>query len=253
MTEARTASDFAKLLESTSEKLNKQKTPSEPSEEVSFPRFSFVEKTSRTETIAYLEQTYYRRGVYPTLTVLNKHLKNEKLPPVDLDFLRADEFSEVLQNRGLPAFAEPTSKSWEQIDYRFQLAVGFLCDFSDKRSHGAKLKEAGLTSREWQGLIRRQNHYNYFTERLEQVWSKDVEPRAKLAIARGIENGDLASVKYFHEYTDRYRPDQAQVMNLTLVISGLLEILAKYVGKEVLQAVAVEMESSGLLQLPKGK
>ncbi|MET0786342.1 MAG: hypothetical protein ABWY25_06510, partial [Paenisporosarcina sp.] len=183
-------------------------------------------------------------------STLDRHIKSLGYhPPSDWNAYLADaELEEVLINRGLPTYDSPTNR----IDSNFALAVTLICDISDKRTKAAKLKDAGLTTRQWTGFLKRNSHYNYFQERLNKVWNDEVEPNAKLAISRAVEAGDLQAVKYFHEYTDRYRPQDQQIVNLQLIISGLLEILARHLSKELLQIVATELEQTGLLSIASG-
>lgn len=245
--EIRSADDFTKLLSSLESKTKEAASTSNPQEqERPQPKFYFVPKNTRTETIAFVDNYFHINKKHASIEQINGHLATQKLPPVEKSFLDSDEFAQICQDRGLPLFHSDPN----QIDFRFQLAVTLLCDFSDKRSHAAKLKEAELTTKEWSTFIKIPRYNEFFQDRLNEIWDKDVESRAKTAIVKGIDSGDLAAVKYFHEYTDRYRPQDATIANLSLVISGLLEILAKHVSKEVLQSISREMEQTGFLQLP---
>ena len=213
--------------------------------------FGIIPRNLKTEVIDFLQNVYNTNGKFPSKSSLNTHILHlgYKPPHQGWDEYLADaELEEVLINRGLPTYDSPTNR----IDSNFALATTLICDISDKRTKAAKLKDAGLTTRQWTGFLKRRSHYNFFQSRLEKVWNDEVEPNAKLAISRAVEAGDLQAVKYFHEYTDRYRPQDQQIVNLQLIITGLLEILAKHLSKELLQTVASELEQTGLLAIGSG-
>ena len=246
--------NLEEILNIDIEALKKEYAPKvkEPPSEQKSHRLSFgiIPRNLKTEVIDYLEKIYNQNGKFPGVRSLDSHIKSLGYkPPIDWqEYLSDAELEEVLLNRGLPTYDSPPNR----IDSNFSLAVTLICDISDKRTKAAKLKDAGLTTRQWTGFLKRRSHYNYFQDRLQRVWNDEVEPNAKLAISRAVEAGDLSAVKYFHEYTDRYRPQDQQVINLQLIITGLLEILAKHLSKELLQTVASELESTGLLAIGTG-
>lgn len=243
--------EIADILNIDVNELRKEHLKKQPAEnKVHRLSFGIIPRNLRTTVVDFLEQVYNRDGKFPSKRSLDTHVRSLGFrPSQDWDEYLADaELEEILINRGLPTYDSPTNR----IDSNFALATTLICDISDKRSKAAKLKDAGLTTRQWTGFLKRRSHYNYFTERLQRVWNDEVEPNAKLAISRAVEAGDLTAVKYFHEYTDRYRPQDQQVVNLQLIITGLLEILAKHLTKELLQTVASELEQTGLLALPSG-
>jgi hypothetical protein len=236
--------DMEALKQQYAPKIKQQEPPSNKSHRLSF---GIIPRNLKTEVIDYLERVYNTNGKFPGVRSLDTHIKSLGYrPPDDWQVYLSDaELEEVLLNRGLPTYDSPPNR----IDSNFALATTLICDISDKRTKAAKLKDAGLTTRQWTGFLKRRSHYNYFQERLNRVWNDEVEPNAKLAISRAVESGDLQAVKYFHEYTDRYRPQDQQIVNLSLIISGLLEILAKHLNKELLQTVATELEATGLLNV----
>ena len=238
--------DIEKLKEEYAPKIKAQETENKTHR----LSFGIIPRNLKTEVIDFLEKIYNQNGKFPGTRSLDTHIKSLGYhAPTDWNEYLADaELEEVLLNRGLPTYDSPPGR----IDSNFALAVTLICDISDKRTKAAKLKDAGLSTRQWTGFLKRRSHYNYFAERLNRVWNDEVEPNAKLAISRAVEAGDLSAVKYFHEYTDRYRPQDQQIVNLQLIITGLLEILAKHLSKELLQTVASELEQTGLLALSPG-
>ena len=240
--------------------LPKEDENSENSEKISEIQFghrqnlNIIPRNLRTETIDFLERTYHKDGKFPSIQSIDRHIHLSRIrngPQTKVEwetYLTSPEFEEILINRGLPTYDSKTNR----IDLNFSLAVTLVCDISDKRSLAAKLKDAGLTTRQWSGFLKRRSHYEFFESRLNRVWNDEVEQKAKLALMRSVEAGDLTAVKYFHEYTDRYRPQDTQILNLQIIITGLLEILAKHLNKQQLTAVAAEFEATGILSPPVG-
>lgn len=212
--------------------------------------FGLIPRNIKTETIDLLEKAYHSTGKYPPIQAVSAWIEDlgfrKDVPRTKEEwqnYLTHASFEEILINRGLPTYDSHV----QRIDLNFSLAVTLICDISDKRSIAAKLKDAGLTTRQWEGFLKRKSHYDFFNSRLTRVWDEEVEQKAKLGIIRSVEAGDLTAIKYFHEYTDRYRPQDQQLINLQIIITGLLEILAKHLTKDVLITVAAELEQTGLL------
>lgn len=211
-----------------------------PAEELEQPvahRSSEDELFSR-RLLTELDKHYHlNQGSYPSLESLSKRFKCDDLR-TELKLIQPG-----LKGRGLPPYKFPEElDDPDELDPMFVLAVTMICNFSDKRSKEAKLKDIGLTSRQWAGFLKQKKHKAYFNERLNQVFSEDVIDDAKVAIARGVEAGDLQAVKYFHEYSGEYRPQDMQVQNLQAIIMSMMEVLAKYVTGEVLITVAEELD-----------
>ena len=115
----------------------------------------------------------------------------------------------------------------------------------DKRTIPAKLKEAGLSTKDWQAFLRRKRHYEYFQSRLDEVFDEDIRNEAKLALAKSVTNGDLQAIKYYNELKNIYRPEtQNSLQLISVVLTAVMEILAANVSSEVLNRVAAEIRSS---------
>jgi len=241
--------DISKLRQ---EKLTEHRNQSKNEHREHRVSFGLIPQTPRSVTIDFLERHYHNNGKFPNIKSIDENLLRlgyrKDVPHTReewLTFLSDPEFEEILINRGLPVYDSNPNR----IDLNFSLAVTLICDISDKRSLAAKLKDAGLTTRQWTGFLKRKSHYDYFEHRLNQVWDNEVEQKARISLMKSVESGDLTAIKYFHEYTDRYRPQDQQILNLQIIVSGLLEILAKHLTKEALIAVAAELEQTGLLSV----
>jgi hypothetical protein len=193
---------------------------------------------------------YYNEneGEYPKFDELKKWSKPywdlEGYPQNDKEWTKLlDDLAGSLLNRGLPFY---TVGTYYELDPNFVAAVRLLLDVSDKRSKVAKLTEAGLTSAQFTAKMRTKRHREYYTTQLEKVFDEDVAEDAKLAIARGIQVGDLSAVKYYHEFTGKYRPNEQANMNELFVAftQAVMQSLARHVATDVINIIAAELREA---------
>jgi hypothetical protein len=202
--------------------------------------------SDRKRLISYLEAAYWMDGFYPNFSALKRSFPD--VPSADLK-LALESLTEALSNRGLPAFFSETKFSANEPDPEFLLACNSVLDLTDQRSVTAKLKEFGFTTKKWQGWLKRKPNREYFDKLFEERFA-DVDTNAKLALSKNVMSGDLQSIKYYHEFTGKFRPSsQAEVIVLSQLVVRLMEILAKYVEPDVLAQVADEIEGVEILEL----
>jgi hypothetical protein len=209
-----------------------------------FPTLKFSpDLPLRAEVLTFIEVYYYENKKLPEVHVLHEHFKDHKDRP---NFLKGwsavlDEISDSLSNRGI----KPYNTVDNYIDPKFAWATSLIVNHLDKRTIPAKLKEAGLTTKEWQAFLRRKRHYDYFQSRLDEVFDNDVKNDAKVALARSIQNGDLQAIKYYNELKNIYRPEtQSAIQMVSIVLTAVMEVLAQNVTSDVLNRVAAEIRSS---------
>lgn len=211
--------------------------------DVKFSPKTHYDNPFRADLLTFIEVYYYENKRLPDVHVLHEHFRNHPERP---NFLKGwnstlDSVADALQNRGI----KPYNTVENYIDPKFAWAVSLIVNHLDKRTIPAKLKEAGLTTKEWQSLLRRKRHFDYFQTRLDEVFDNDVKNDAKLALARSIQNGDLQAIKYYNELKNIYRPEtQSAVQMVSIVLTAVMEILAQHVSSEVINRVAAEIRNS---------
>ncbi len=161
-----------------------------------------------------------------------------------------------MKNRGLDvsSLEEPPVKNFRpqnSLDPFFVVAVNLLCDVSDKRSKAAKIKEASLTTKQFEAFLGIPSHKKYLEDRLAKVFTKSVDISADLALARNVESGDLQSIKYYKELTGKYRPNQEISINLGIVVGRLMEILSSKLEPKLMAEIAYEFEAVLIEAQPK--
>lgn len=218
-------------------------SPSHGLKEIKFSRKQEYENPLRADLLTFVEVYYYENKKLPEIHVIHEHFRDHPERP---NFLKGwksklDEISESLQNRGI----KPYNTVDNYIDPRFAWATSLVVNHLDKRTIPAKLKEAGLSTKEWQAFLRRKRHYDYFQSRLDEIFDDDVKNDAKIALARAISNGDLQAIKYYNELKNIYRPEtQSSLQLISIVLTAVMEILARHVPSETLNVVAAEIRAT---------
>lgn len=211
--------------------------------------------TVKERLITKLNAMYFIQEVYPPKEELMKYFE---LTPKDFIDIINDSQS-ALEARGLPPYEDlpnlkPLEKTapqgavgkkrseLEELDPMFVMAVELILDIGDKRSKAQKLKDLGMTTKRFEALRVQKKHEKYFKDRLAQIWP-NVEDSAKIALMKNVESGDLQSIKYWAEWSGAYRPNQDLLLNTTILIGRVMEILVKHVDPKILADVAAELDN----------
>lgn len=161
------------------------------------------------------------------------------------------ELQEKLDNNGLPAF-ELSDLTRNGLDPTFVIACNLVCDFSDKRGLASKLKDVECTTRHWNAWLNKSANREYLRARMDRVFDDNLEVNARISIGRLVESGDLGAIKFYYELTHKYRPQDAQIANLNMMMVTLMEVLAKYVTADILSKIADEIDQRQLNPLVQG-
>lgn len=207
-------------------------------------------KVDDAKLLTRLETCYWVEGDFPEFSLLLDEFATSA--PVLKSTLM--DIEPKLKARGLPPYPVPTdnavakmkNETFGDLDPLFVIVCNDILDFHDKRSIPAKLKAyepVGVTTKTWQGWLKRPIYMEYYENLLRERFDKPLEMSAKLSLARNIEAGDLNSIKYYHEITRKHVPQNSNVISLQFMILALMEILAKHVPTNVIDAVAEELES----------
>ena len=208
----------------------------------------------RTSIVTQLESSFWLQGHY----LFQEEV--EKFFNISADTLKSmeKEINSVLERRDLPKFTvrSKTEKiaikeaRKSDLDPNFVVAVSLLCDTLDKRAKPVKLKAAGLTTKAWLALLNDKKNQEYWAERVRKTFGQ-AEETAKTSLVRNVEAGDLQSIKYYHEFSGLFKPNEETQLNLLKIVAYFMEILVKHVPTNVVEAVAGEFESK-LLELTTG-
>jgi hypothetical protein len=233
-----------------------KQTESTPSNQSFTPKISFeISKNEkafwpqlkltdfRREAITFVETHYFKYKSLPAISDFKQAFSETLLPKSPKawdDFLLS--IQDALTNRGIPSYETPQ----DYLEPNFVLAVNLICNPYDRRSPAAKLKEAGLTTKQWTGFLRITHYQQYYRTRLDDIFNEDMQNEAKLALARMIQAGDLQAIKHYHELQNIYRPNNTN--QIFVVLQAIMEVLATHVSSEILSRVATELQATEIIR-----
>jgi hypothetical protein len=224
-----------------------KRTPSETVPEAPI-RLSFRKKgvwpekvyDFRVEFLTYVEVFWFTEKRLPT----EKEVRN-RFPKETFDWQKLIiDTADSLSNRGILPYEAPVG----YIEPRFVAAVNLILAIQDGRTQAAKLKEVGVTSRQWQAYLRREPYRKFFEDRLNEIWTQDVKNDAKLALHSAIKAGDVSAIKHFHELENIYRPKHDANASLIQMLQVIIDIVAKFVEPAVLAKIANEIQRSPVIE-----
>lgn len=131
---------------------------------------------------------------------------------------------------------------------RQRTAISYILDYHDKRPIRSKLKDINVTTHEYQEWLKEAEFHSLMTREL-QARFKNVDIDAHLGLSRLVLDGDLNAIKYYFEFTGKYRPNTETQINITVVLAKLMDVLVRHVDSEVLDAIANSIETEVLMPL----
>ena len=160
------------------------------------------------------------------------------------------EANKILEDaRGLPPFVVKF-KTTKILDPRFVAACNIIMDVSDKRSVAAKLKDVSLTTKQWNNFLRTKANREYYDKLVDNLMDYDTWQESRLAIARNVSQGDLSSIKYFHELTGKFVAQKDfDPRILTYMMTAILEIVVRHVDGHTARIIADELEAVAIKEL----
>lgn len=147
---------------------------------------------------------------------------------------KSKEFREALlargvRIRGITIGNDPYSKMKALTEEQLTVA-NVLLDRNDNRSRKKKLADLGVSSAQLNAWYRDPAFQHYMRERTEAVLGEQGAVEADMALLDSLREGDLSAVKYFNEFSGRYRPG-ANTDNVD--VKKLLQLFVEVVQKHV--------------------
>lgn len=186
---------------------------------------------SEIKALDFIELHWHKFDLWPEL----KDIK-EAVP--DFNETKAylkDRFLNALHNRGLPG--PPVERKYisrlegtkhEDAHDNFspaQIAVVVtLTDFYDQRSDFTKLKSLGITTTQFNGWMRNREFKQFFNA-LSRKHFAEADHLARKGLIKGMDKGDLASIKYFNELTG----ESPEERNVQVLLSRIVEAIQLHV------------------------
>lgn len=188
------------------------------------------------DLVFYIERHHSSHGVAPTdaqiasrFTISDEELAAFKSNPLVLRSMAA---------RGIP-YPNPEDK----FSARQMAAAATMLAYTDRRSDEKKLRDIGVTPREWAGWLQDEEFANYLRDRSERMATNSLH-EAHLGLIRGMRSGNTASIKLFLEMQGRYNPEQENAVNVRLLLHKFIEVIQRYVNDPlVLHNIARDLSS----------
>lgn len=123
-------------------------------------------------------------------------------------------------------------------------AIATMLDPYDRRSDEKKLRDLGLTSRQWATWLLDDQFAEYMRDRSERMLANSVHEAHK-GLVKGARNGNVAAVKTLYEITGRYRPNEESQIDVRRVLHTFIEVIQRYVKDPiVLHNIAMDLSNA---------
>ena len=186
------------------------------------------------DLILFVERFHASTGSAPTDAQLNARFE---LTPESLASFKANPL--VLKSFKVRGIIYPAAEDVFTPEQMHAAAV--MTDMVDRRSDEKKLRDLGITTRQWSTWLQDDSFANYLRDRSEKLLEHSVFEAHK-GLMKGVRNGNVASVKTLYEITGRHRPDQEQQIDIRRVLHTFIEVIQKFVKDPViLHKIAMEL------------
>lgn len=192
---------------------------------------------SQVEVVYYLEQKFWETGRIPTDDAVAErfHLNVSTVK----GWWKDSTFREALVSRGVDFNPEQSSDLLTPL--QLQLA-NVMLNVHDNRSEREKLESVGVSSQQYHSWLRQPQYQNYLRKRAEAMFSA-ADYKAYQALSSEAVGGDVSALKLFFEMRGIYNPRVQVDVNIEMVLSRVVEIIATHVKDPgILEAIAADLE-----------
>lgn len=192
---------------------------------------------------SYVEQVYRLRGEIPTYEAVRE----------TLGFNTRSEYDRMWGDKRVRTYLSGIGIDVERITANTGdvltplqlLTINTLLDYNDPRPDHKKLKELGVSSKQFQIWKSDPAFAAYLRARVDKIigGEQDEVDRALFERAR---DGDVTAIKYLNELTGKYRPADARGgIDLQFFILKIQEVLTRNLNDqpELLTRIGLELES----------
>jgi hypothetical protein len=196
--------------------MNEQEQTSSPS-----PQGSFL-TDEELDLVFFIERYHSSTGNSPDDKKICQRFSN-----ITPEFLSAFKKNPLVL-RSMAARGIPFPDPGEKFSQRQMSAAATMLSYVDRRSDEKKLRDIGVTPREWAGWLQDEEFATYLRDRSERMATNSLH-EAHLGLIKGMRSGNTASIKLFLEMQGRYNPEQENAINVRLVLHKFIEVIQKYV------------------------
>lgn len=123
-------------------------------------------------------------------------------------------------------------------------AIAAMTDLVDRRSDEKKLRDLGISTRQWATWLQDDRFAEYLRDRSE-VMMRNSTHELHRGLMKGVRNGSVASVKLAYALTGRFREGEEEQIDMRRVLHTFIEIIQRYVKDPVtLHAISMDLSSA---------
>lgn len=186
------------------------------------------------EMVFFIERFHAMQGEVPTDSIMHQRFAFEE---DQLDAFKSHPL--VAKSMAFRGITYPPLTDF--LNERQMAAVATMTNFVDKRSDEKKLRDIGITTREWATWMLDENFQRYLTSRSERMLV-GAQHEAHLGLIKGMRNGNVASVKLYNEMTGRYNPEADNQVNVKMLLHSFIEVLQRHIKDPIqLHGIATEL------------
>jgi hypothetical protein len=197
------------------------------------------------EMVFFIERFHATQGNAPTDEIMHKRFEIEQK---DLEDFKVNPLvQKSLKYRGI-VYPNPS----DMLTDKQMAAIAAMLNYTDRRSDEKKLRDIGITTREWHTWLLDDNFAAYLSDRSERLLTAS-QHEAHLGLIKGMRSGNVAHVKLFNEMTGRYNPEAENNFNIKILLGTFIEILQRNISDPVvLHRIALEMNNAAARQTMGG-
>jgi Helix-turn-helix of insertion element transposase len=179
--------------------------------------------------ILWCEQYYMLHSKLPEYEITTEHITITEVQWNE--YWRLPQIREALVSKGIPLLlpqgvdATPESVTAPILTGRQLQLLNILLDTNDTRPDHKKCSDLGVSNQEYQAWLNDPVFSSYYNARADKLL-KNSSADADRALLDNIRMGDHRSIEYYNEMTGRYRKQDPQVVNFTLLVNQIIDILA---------------------------
>jgi hypothetical protein len=175
------------------------------------------------EVILFIERYHSENGKTPTDEQIEDYLSAVGVLNCNLAALKEDpRFLQSMDVRGIDI-----NLKYGQLSAKQMAAVGIMMSYIDRRSDEKKLRDLGLSPKEWAAWLQDDTFAQYVNNYSERLIANSTH-EAHMGLIRSMRSGNTASIKLYYELTGRHSDTKDNVVDTKLLIYKIIEIIQKY-------------------------
>jgi hypothetical protein len=121
-------------------------------------------------------------------------------------------------------------------------AAAAMTDLVDRRSEEKKLRDLGITTRQWATWMQDDQFSDYIRNRSEKMLANTGVTEAHKALLKGARNGNVNSAKLIYEITGRHDPTKEAQVDVRRILYTFIEILQRHIkDPALLNSIAMDL------------